>query len=135
MIKGDSLYNLGNHTQAIQYYDRALAINPRDKYTLDQLAADLKTSGNWTGAIKYAKALTIDPNDTPASTTKTLALNGLKLPPIRPPSPASTTNQSSPPTILPNQSKQITTMNETTVTKFLNYENSIYGIKMQYPSD
>ncbi len=88
MNKADAVYNLGNHTQAIQYYDKALAINPRDKYTLDQLAADLETLGNWTWAIKYANnALAMYPKDTSASTTKTLALNGLKLPPIRPPSP------------------------------------------------
>jgi hypothetical protein len=31
--------------------------------------------------------------------------------------------------------KQITSVNETTSTKFLKYENSTYGVKMQYPSD
>lgn len=34
-----------------------------------------------------------------------------------------------------NQSKQISIVNKTIATKFLKYENSTYGIRMQYPSD
>ena len=37
--KGVSLNGLGNYTQAIQYYNKALAIDPNDKVYLDITAA------------------------------------------------------------------------------------------------
>jgi Flp pilus assembly protein TadD len=33
--KGFALDNLGNHTEAIKYYDKALDIAPKDKLILD----------------------------------------------------------------------------------------------------
>jgi tetratricopeptide (TPR) repeat protein len=33
--KATVLYYQGNYTQAIQYYDKALAVDPNDKYALD----------------------------------------------------------------------------------------------------
>jgi hypothetical protein len=38
-------------------------------------------------------------------------------------------------TNIPSLSKRTTTVNETAANKLLKYENSTYGIKMQYPSD
>ncbi|MGC1928382.1 MAG: tetratricopeptide repeat protein [Candidatus Nitrosopolaris sp.] len=35
--KGIALYNLGNHTGAIEYYDKALTIDPHDETTLHTL--------------------------------------------------------------------------------------------------
>ncbi|MFY9868625.1 MAG: tetratricopeptide repeat protein [Candidatus Nitrosopolaris sp.] len=37
--KGLSLYHLGNYTGAIKYYDKALAIDPKDIYALDTKCA------------------------------------------------------------------------------------------------
>ena len=33
--KGNALYSQGNYTQAIQYYDKALAVDPNDKDALN----------------------------------------------------------------------------------------------------
>ncbi|MGC2681174.1 MAG: tetratricopeptide repeat protein, partial [Candidatus Nitrosopolaris sp.] len=53
-----------NHTGAIQYFDKALAIQPNDTYLLDITGMALNKLGNYTGAIQYFdKALAIDPND------------------------------------------------------------------------
>ncbi|MGB6593241.1 MAG: tetratricopeptide repeat protein [Candidatus Nitrosopolaris sp.] len=74
--KGAALVDLGNYTQAITYFDKALAIDPNDKYALN---------------LKQLAQVTLH-------------------------------------TTLPIQT---ITGN---VTKFLEYENSTYGIKIQYPS-
>jgi tetratricopeptide (TPR) repeat protein/uncharacterized protein YjbI with pentapeptide repeats len=117
--KGIALDIFGTRTQAIQYYDKALAINPRDNYTLDRLAIDLETSGNLTGALKYAnKALAMDPNDTFAYGTKTLALSGLKPPPIRPTSPP-TSNQSATTTAQKTNTNQPSNQSATTAANAL----------------
>ena len=101
------LNNLGNYTGAIEFYDKALAIQPNDTYTLNSKGAALSNLGNHTGAIEfYNKTLTIDPKNTFALTNKDAILD-----------------------ILGNHT---TTGN---ATNFLQYENSTYGIKMQYPSD
>ena len=99
--------NLGNHTEAILYFDKALAIQPNDTYALNNKAAALDNLGNHTGSILYYnKALAIDPKNTFALTNKRAILHMLG--------------------------------NNTTpgnATNFLGYENSTYGIKMQYPPD
>ena len=65
------------------------------------------TFGNYTGAIEfYNKTLAIDPNNTFALTNKDAILHMLG-------------NNATP----------------GNATNFLQYENSTYGIKMQYPSD
>ena len=52
---------MGNHTQAIQYYDKALAIDPNYKYALNNEGNALNSLGNYTQVIKYFdKALAID---------------------------------------------------------------------------
>src|SRR5690349_8502843 len=59
-----SLYDLGNYTQAMHYYDKALAIDPKDKYALDGKGIALRREGNYTQAIHlFEKALAIDPKD------------------------------------------------------------------------
>ena len=61
--KGDAFYDQGNRTQAIQYIDKALAIDPNYKLALDNKGAALINLGNHTQAIQYFdKALAIDPN-------------------------------------------------------------------------
>jgi uncharacterized membrane protein (UPF0127 family) len=61
--KAAALDDLGNHTGAILYYDKAFAIQPNDTYALDNKAAALDDLGNHTGAIEYYdKALAINPN-------------------------------------------------------------------------
>jgi tetratricopeptide (TPR) repeat protein len=105
--KGYDLATLGNHTGAIEYFDKALAIDPHDIDALNNKGAALNSLGNYTGAIEfYNKTLTIDPNNTFALTNKDAILHMLG--------------------------------NNTTpgnATNFLEYDNSTYGIKMQYPSD
>jgi tetratricopeptide (TPR) repeat protein len=44
--KGLTLDNLGNYTGALQYYDKALAINPNDANALINKALALKYLGN-----------------------------------------------------------------------------------------
>ena len=51
--KGVSLGNLGNHAGAIEYYDKALAINPKYVRALYNKGYDLAASGNHTGAIEF----------------------------------------------------------------------------------
>jgi tetratricopeptide (TPR) repeat protein len=60
----DALNNLDNYTQAIQYFDKALAIDPNDEAALNDRGWALNGLGNYTGAITYLdKALAINPND------------------------------------------------------------------------
>ncbi|MDQ6724371.1 MAG: tetratricopeptide repeat protein, partial [Thermoproteota archaeon] len=55
---------MGNHTEALKYYDKDLAINPNDTKVLNNKGVALNSLGNYTGAIKYYdKALAINPND------------------------------------------------------------------------
>ena len=73
--KGLALDNLGNHIQAIQYYDKALAIDPNDVDALYNKGNALDSLGNHTQAISYYdKVLDIDPNDVDALYNKGVAL-------------------------------------------------------------
>jgi hypothetical protein len=70
--QGDALFNQGNYTQAIQYYDKALAIHPNYKNALngkgsalDGIGNAFYNQGNYTQAIQYYnKALSINSTDT-----------------------------------------------------------------------
>ncbi len=69
--KGQALYNSGNCTGAILYYDKALAIDPHYVNALTGKGLALDDSGNCTGAILYYdKALVIQPKDIYALTNK-----------------------------------------------------------------
>ena len=64
---------MGNYTQAIQYFDKALSIDPHDVHALTDKGLSLDELGNDTGAIKYFdKTLAIDPHDVRALTDKVL---------------------------------------------------------------
>jgi tetratricopeptide (TPR) repeat protein len=76
--KGLALLKLDNYTGAIKYYDKALAINPKNVNALTDKGLALDNLGNHTGAIKYYdKALAINPKNVNALTDKGLALDNL----------------------------------------------------------
>ena len=61
--KGNALGSLGNYSGAIEYYDKALAIDPHYVYALTGKGLALGSLGNYAGAIiYYDKALAINPN-------------------------------------------------------------------------
>ncbi len=73
--KGDALYYQEKYDQAIQYYDKALAIDPNDTYALSSKGYALDGLGKYEEAIQYYdKALAIDPNDANALNGKGYAL-------------------------------------------------------------
>jgi tetratricopeptide (TPR) repeat protein len=75
--KATALYNQSEYRQAIQYYDRALAIDPNYKQALYGKGSALYSQGNYTQAIwYYDKALAIDPNYILALDGKGNALSG-----------------------------------------------------------
>jgi tetratricopeptide (TPR) repeat protein len=76
--KGDALNQQDNYTQAIPFFDKALAIDPKFQDALTGKGRALDGLGNYTGALKYLdNALAIDPNDESALDDKGWALNGL----------------------------------------------------------
>jgi tetratricopeptide (TPR) repeat protein len=61
--KGIALFNLERYTEAIKYFDKALAIDPQYVDALNNKGRALSHLGNYTGGIEYFdKALAIDPN-------------------------------------------------------------------------
>ena len=76
--KGAAQDSSGNYTQAIQFYDEALAINPNYTNALTGKGVSLDKLGDHTGAITYYdKALAINPNYITALTDKGVALDRL----------------------------------------------------------
>jgi tetratricopeptide (TPR) repeat protein len=76
--KAKSLGNLGNYTEAIKYYDKALRIDPDNTEALHGKGLSLGTSGNHTEAIKYYdKVLRIDPDNMDALTGMGIILYNL----------------------------------------------------------
>ena len=78
--KGNALLSvgLGNYTQAIMYFDKALAIDPKNVAALTNKGNALGGLGNYTQAITYYdKALAIDPRYVLAIIGKGYALDGL----------------------------------------------------------
>ena len=66
--KGNALYNQSNYIQAIQYYDKALAIDPNNKDAFNGKGNALYSLANDTQGYEkalqyYDKALAIDPNN------------------------------------------------------------------------
>ena len=73
IIKGNTFYDLGNYTAAIEYYDKALAISPNHADALLNKGSALFTLGNNEEAIQYYdKALAISPNNVNALNGKAL---------------------------------------------------------------
>jgi Flp pilus assembly protein TadD len=73
--KALALDNLGNYTQAIQYLNKALAIDPKDVDVLNNKGSALGRLGDHTQAIQYFdKALDIEPRDVKALGNKALDL-------------------------------------------------------------
>jgi tetratricopeptide (TPR) repeat protein len=65
--KGDALYKQGRYQEAIEYYDRALAMDPNDVSALNNKGNALGDLGRYQEAIEYYdRALAIDPNDADA---------------------------------------------------------------------
>jgi tetratricopeptide (TPR) repeat protein len=62
--KGITVGSLGNYTRALQYFDKALAIQPNDVNALVNKGLALDNLGNHTVALQYFdKALDIQPNN------------------------------------------------------------------------
>src|SRR5215211_7273463 len=71
--QGADLFTSGRFNESIQYFDKALAINPNDEVALDSKGAALYMLGRFNESIQYFdKALAINPNDAYASDTKNL---------------------------------------------------------------
>ena len=75
--KGDALYNQGNYTQAIQYYDKALDIDLNDINVLSGKEDALNGKGSYTQAIQFFdKVLAINSEDIRTLNGKGNALSG-----------------------------------------------------------
>ena len=62
--KGVSYYGLGNYQDAIDYFKKALEVDPNNTLTLNNLGFALDISGNHTEAIQYFDLATlINPNN------------------------------------------------------------------------
>jgi tetratricopeptide (TPR) repeat protein len=62
--KGAALDNRGNYSEAIQYYDKVLAIYPKNFGALNNKGIALENLGNHSEAIQYYdKVLAIDPRN------------------------------------------------------------------------
>jgi len=69
--KGNTLREQGNYTGAIQYYNKALSIDPSDIDAINGKGDVYYDQSNYTEAIKYYdKALSIDPNSVEALSGK-----------------------------------------------------------------
>jgi len=78
IYKGLALYNQSNFTEALQYFDKALSIDPRNAEALNDKADALRKLGNNTEALKYYdKALDIDPKNPDALNDKGVAFENL----------------------------------------------------------
>ena len=76
--KADELYNQERYQEAIEWYDKALAINPNDVYALYSKGGALHGLGRYQEAIEwYDKALAINPSYEDALGGKGGALHGL----------------------------------------------------------
>jgi tetratricopeptide (TPR) repeat protein len=73
--KSIALDNLGNHSQAIPYFDQALSLDPKNSYALTRKGIALDNLSNYGQAIPYFdKALSIDPKNLSALIGKGTAL-------------------------------------------------------------
>jgi tetratricopeptide (TPR) repeat protein len=76
--KGNALFNHDNYAQALQYFNKALAIDPNNEVALTGKGYVLNSLGNYSQAIPYLdKVIAMDPNNKDALTGKGDSLNGL----------------------------------------------------------
>ena len=76
--KGDALVKLGKYNESIQYFDKALAINPKFVRALNDKGVALFVLGKYNESIQYFdKALAINPNYPVSLLDKGSALNKL----------------------------------------------------------
>jgi tetratricopeptide (TPR) repeat protein len=76
--KGMAYLNEGNYTEAIPFFDKALAINPNNSLTLNNKGAALYGLGIYNESIAYFdKALSVNPGYTTALYNKGAALSKL----------------------------------------------------------
>jgi tetratricopeptide (TPR) repeat protein len=77
--KGSALNNLGKYKEAIEYYDKALEIDPKFALTLYNKGNALYHLGKYNEAIEcYDKALEIDPKNAYALNNRDISFNKLK---------------------------------------------------------
>ena len=75
---GTALGDLGRHEEAIEWFDKALAIDPDCVFALNDRGAALRNLGRYEEAIEwYDKALAIDPDCILALSNRGMALRGL----------------------------------------------------------
>jgi tetratricopeptide (TPR) repeat protein len=78
--QGSDLGDLEGSAPAIEYYDKALAIDPDYEYALAMKGYLFDRLGNYTGAIEYYdKALAIDPKDHDTLSIRNMALSKVSL--------------------------------------------------------
>lgn len=132
--KGAALENLGNYEEAIGYFDKALAIDPNYTSALTNKGAAIYNLGRSQEAVAYFdKALAIDPNYELAINNKRLVLDTISDQNITSTSEPSLNNiqtDSSNSTSVINSND-----NNTGTASFVTYQNSTFGITLQYPSD
>jgi len=76
--QGNTAYDLGRSEEAVQYYDRALAIDPEDTEALVDKGLALEDLDRTEEAIQYYdRALAIDPGEVDAQNNKESALLSL----------------------------------------------------------
>jgi len=133
--EGNDLLGEGKYEEAISIYDKALVIDPNHVLTLSNKGFALLNLGLNQEALEYFdKALAIDPNYELAINNKRLVLDTISDQNNTPLSEPSLNNNNQ--TDSSNSTSVInTTDNNTTATSFLAYQNSTFGITVQYPSD
>ena len=105
--KGLAFAEAGNYNEAIAYYNKAFMINPIDVDVLYNKGVALDRLGRYDEAIQYYdKVIEIDPNNTDALNSKNYALNEFN-----------------------------DTQNNEISKGFSVYENSTFGIKINYPKN
>jgi tetratricopeptide (TPR) repeat protein len=76
--RGNSLHDLGNCTTAIEYYDKALSIDPTNATALNNKGRSLYELGRYDESIEYYdKVLAVNPKEVSSLSNKGLALDQL----------------------------------------------------------